>query len=138
MNAEVFFESPKERVQLFFTYHKAPHNYQKIKDKVAGTQAQEDWRQSQRGRLVFLVSVTIIAAISTVFIAFSGTVGSLVAIWIIWAATCVGFIVVSGISYKGAYRILLQNARFFERFEQVAQSAATPEEFDSKWIAANS
>lgn len=138
MNAEVFFDSPKERVQLFFTYRGAPHNYQKIKDKVAGTQAQEDWRRSQRGRLIFLVSVTIIAAISSVFIGFAGTLGSLVAVWIIWAASCVGFIVVSGISYKGSYAILLENARFFERFEQVAKSANTPEEFDSKWVAGNS
>lgn len=135
MNAKSFFSAPSEYKQLYKIYQEKAATYKKIKDKIAGVTAKEDWQRGQRGRWVFLLAITIIAAISTVFIVFAGTTASLVAVWIIWLATAVLFAITSGISYKNSYAILLENMRFFELFELLAEASKDEADFEAQWQA---
>lgn len=119
----------EEVERLFLTYKRNPQNYQKIKDRVIGDGSKTMFQKEMRGRYVFAGAVTVICLISTVFAVVAQNMGTLIAIWIIWAGAVLlsmgWFLVV----YKNAYTVLAKNEKFFNTFEAKAEECESLEDF---------
>ena len=133
MKATDFFEETQELEQLYLTYNNQPKNYQKIKDKLAGETAKIAWKRSQRAGWIFVAGVGAIALAGSAFAYWMGNPASIFALFLIWAVVSLVFLIISRISYKNSYAVLLENTTFFEKFETTVQQSPSLEDFKNKW-----
>ncbi len=123
----------QEIEQLYLTYKRSPNNYKEIKKRLFGEGAKIEFRKNLRGRLYFMVALTVVAIASSFFSIFAEHWGSLGAIWIIWAGFMIGLGVAMYISYKDSFLVLKKNRAFFEDFEKIASNTASLEDFVIDW-----
>lgn len=123
----------QEIEQLYLTYKRSPNNYKEIKKRLIGEGAKIEFRKNLRGRLYFMVALTVVAIASSFFSIFAEHWGSLGAIWIIWAGFMIGLGVAMYISYKDSFLVLKKNRAFFEDFEKIASNTASLEDFAIDW-----
>jgi len=123
----------KEIEQLYITYRNNPKNYREIKKRLFGDAAKRTFRGSLRGRLYFMVALTVIAIVSSLYSFFAEHWGSMGAIWIIWAAFMIGLAVAMYLSYKDSYLGIQRNEAFFVNFENIATKSNSLEDFIIDW-----
>jgi cation transport ATPase len=128
-----FLSSEQDLRDLYHTYIQARPNYEKIKLTVANPQQAEDWRAAQRKRMIFVLSVAIVAALSSVLGAFYGDWSSIAAIWAIWLLTAILFAAMAVVAYQNSHKIWLQNNAFFDMFELIATTAISADDFYILW-----
>ena len=123
----------QEIEQLYLTYSRNPKNYDEIKKRLFGDGAKIEFRKNLKGRLYFMVALTVVAIASSFFSIFAEHWASLGAIWIIWAGFIIGLGVAMYISYKDAFLVLKKNEAFFKEFEMIASKSVTLEDFIIDW-----
>lgn len=120
--------------RLFLTFRHNPQNYQKIKEKVIGEGAMQQFKHEMRGRWVFLIAVTFIALVSSLYPMATGDYQSAAAVGVLWLCIVVVFFVWYFIAYQFSFRVLKKNETFFTEFEQKAQQCQVLEEFKNVWV----
>ena len=128
-----FLSSEQDLRDLYHAYTHARPNYERIKLTVANPEQKEAWRASQRKRLIFVVSVAIVAGLSSILGFFYGDWSSIAAIWAIWLLTAILFGAMSVVAYQNSHKIWLQNNSFFAMFELIASTATSAEDFWKLW-----
>lgn len=115
--------------RLYLTYKQNPNNYNKIKDKVIGKDAELQYKSNRKSSIFFFGALTFVVAISSIFSLIGHDINSFGALWTIWAIALIVFIAWSVFYYKTNYQILQKNQQFFEKFESIAQKFQTLEDF---------
>lgn len=131
---KVLLNFTKEDIErLYLTFQRNPTNYHKIKERVVGEGARQQFRREMRGRWIFLAAITIVAIVSSLYPMAAGDWRSVGALWVVWAGFIVVFTVWYVLSYRFSYSIVQQNESFFESFESVANASPDIEAFRKKW-----
>jgi hypothetical protein len=123
----------KEIEQLYITYKRNPKNYKEIKNRLFGDAAKIEFKNNLRGRIYFMIALTGVAVISSMYSIFAEHWPSLGAIWIIWAAFTLGLLFAMYISYKDSYLVIKNNEQYFEKFESIASKSDSLEDFIIDW-----
>lgn len=126
-----FSEHDLER--LFITYKRNFKNYTKIKDKVIGKDAEQQYKRNRKSSIFFFIAVTFIIVVSSMFSLVANHMNSFIALWMIWGIALTLFIVWSVIYYRTNFDILKKNQAFFEHFESVANNNSSLESFRKNW-----
>ncbi|MCH2042844.1 MAG: hypothetical protein MK212_01795 [Saprospiraceae bacterium] len=130
--------SETEIKKLFLAYQNKPDNYKEIKNLVIGDGADEAFRRSSRGRLVFMVAVTIITIAGSMYPIFLKDYQSALAVWAVWAVLLIVSLVWSSVVWNTSHKVLLENQVFFEKFEEIAQDAMNLDHFNQLWTEQDS
>lgn len=125
--------SETEIKKLFLSYQDKPDNYKEIKNLVIGDGADQEFRSASRGRLVFMVAITIITIAGSMYPIFLKDYQSALAVWAVWAVLLCVSIVWSSIVWNTSHKVLLENQTFFEQFEEVAKDAMSLDHFNQLW-----
>ena len=125
--------SNQELERLFLTYKRNPTNYQKIKLKVIGKNAELQYKRNKKSSIIFFIALTFIITVSSLFSLIGSLPDSFIALWIIWSITLVLFIFWSYYNYKKNHLVLEKNKAFFSKFEETAQKHTLLEEFKKNW-----
>ena len=125
--------STKDVERLFLTYKRNQDNYRKIKDKVAGPDAEQQYKSKRKSSIFFFVALTFIIVVSSSFSLIAEHMNSFIALWMIWGGAFIIFVAWSIINYQTNYRILKQNQAFFSKFEAIAKKHDTLEDFTNNW-----
>jgi len=128
-----FLSSEQDLRDLYYAYTQNRPNYERIKHTVANPEQEVAWRAAQRKRLIFVVSVAIVAGLSSILGAFYGDWSSIAAIWAIWVLTALLFAAMAVVAYQNSHKIWLQNNSFFAMFELIATTATSADDFWQLW-----
>ena len=124
--------------RLFLTYKRNPINYTKIKQEVVGDDVHDQYHRVRRSSTVFFGAITFIIVVSSAFSLVAAHYDSLVALWMIWGGTLVLYLGWIKFYHSNTYAIHTQNEDFFSRFELVAQSCDSLDEFVQYWTPTTS
>lgn len=126
-----FSENDLER--LFLTYKRNFKNYTKIKDKVIGKDAEQQYKRNRKSSIFFFIALTFIIVISSAFSLMAEHMNSFIALWMIWgiAASLFSFWFVA--YYRNSSKILQQNQAFFHKFETIANNNESLDSFRMNW-----
>lgn len=119
--------------RLYLTYKRNTTNYKKIKNKVIGDDAIEQYKRNRKSSIFFFIAVTFIIIVSSSFSLMASHMDSFIALWMIWGIAFTLFSGWSFFNYKTTYRVLQQNQDFFDKFENIAQKSPTLEDFAIDW-----
>jgi len=126
-----FSENDLER--LFLTYKRNFKNYSKIKNKVIGKNAEQQYKRNRKSSLFFFIALTFIIVISSVFSLVADHMNSFIALWMIWGIAAVLFSFWFITYYKNSSKILQQNQAFFDKFEAIANNNESLDGFRMNW-----
>ncbi len=125
--------SPEEIERLYLTYQRNPENYDEIKKRLFGNAAKNGLQKSIRSRFFFIIALSIVAIVGSMYAFFASHWGSFGAIWIIWAGFAIGVGSSIYLSYKNAFLVMKANEQFFQDFEQIAAQASSLDDFKIDW-----
>lgn len=120
--------------RLFLTYKRNQPNYSKIKNKVIGLDAHSNYKRTRKSSLFFFGALTFIIIISSSFSLVAQDTNSFMALWLIWAIAASVFTTWFAFYYRTNAHVLQKNEAFFNKFETVAQTSNSLEDFTKNWI----